>query len=183
MRILGSIVLSATKIMVFGKLYLLQCSTVRWQFVGDEGIRDKALFLQQIAHQFERSLLVSARLNQDIQHFTFTIYCPPQIHPFAVDGGKHFVQVPLPIRAGTQSPELAGIVQPELYLPAPDRFVRHIYAALSEHIFDIAKAEGKPEIQPDGVLNDRRWKSVSCIGDFLHPATLLCCQRSVTKLV
>jgi hypothetical protein len=54
---------------------------------------------------------------------------------------------------------------------------------LSEHIFNIAKAEGKSEIQPDGMLDDRRWKSVSGIGDFLHPATLLRSPSPVTKLV
>jgi hypothetical protein len=31
---------------------------------------------------------------------------------------------------------------------------RRLHSALSEHIFNIAKAEGKPEIQPDGVLDD-----------------------------
>jgi hypothetical protein len=31
------------------------------------------LFLQQFAHQFQRCFLVSPGLNQDIQHFAFTI--------------------------------------------------------------------------------------------------------------
>jgi hypothetical protein len=48
----------------------------------------------------------------------------------------------------------SGIAQPELHRPAPDALVGYIYAALSEHIFNIAKAEGKPEIQPDGVLDN-----------------------------
>jgi len=50
-------------------------------------------------------------------------------------------------------------------------------------VFDIPEAQGKAEIQPDGVLNDLQWKSVSGIGDFLHPATLLRRQRQVTLLV
>jgi len=72
---------------------------------------------------------------------------------------------------------------PELHRPAPDALIGNVYAALGEHIFDIAIAEGKPEIQPDGVLDDRRWKSVSGIRDFLHPVTLLCRQRLVSVLV
>ena len=59
MRILGSFVLPATKIMVPGKAQILQSSTVRWQFVCDEGIWDKTLLFQQSTHQFERRLLVS----------------------------------------------------------------------------------------------------------------------------
>ena len=48
----------------------------------------------------------------------------------------------------------------------------HPNTTFSEEIFDVSVAEGKPEIQPDGVLNDHVRKSVSCKGDFLHPATL-----------
>jgi hypothetical protein len=46
-----------------------------------------------------------------------------------------------------------------------------------------AIAEGKSEIQPDGMSNDYRWKSVSGIRGFPHPTTLLRCQLSVTRLV
>ena len=53
MRILGPVVLPATKIMVLGKAQILQSSTLRWQFVCDEDIGDKALSFQQLAHQLE----------------------------------------------------------------------------------------------------------------------------------
>jgi len=46
------------------------------------------------------------------------------------------------------------ISQTELYRPAPDALIGDVYAALGEHILDIAKAEGKPEIEPDGVMDD-----------------------------
>jgi hypothetical protein len=36
----------------------------------------------------------------------------------------------------------------------PHALIGNIYAALGEHIFNIAIAEGKPEIQPDGVLDN-----------------------------
>jgi hypothetical protein len=61
--------------------------------------------------------------------------------------------------------------------------VRQINATFCQQIFDVPKAEGKPEIQPNGVLNDHGGKSVSGIGDFLHPATLLSRQPQVTLLV
>ena len=54
---------------------------------------------------------------------------------------------------------------------------------MSEQIFNISVAEGKPVIQPDSVLNDRGWKAVSGIGDVLHPAALKCHQQQVTLLV
>jgi hypothetical protein len=77
MRILRPVILPATKIMLLGKAQIIQSSTVRWQFAGDEGIKDKALFLQQFANQFECCCFVSAGLNQDIQHFAFIIDSAP----------------------------------------------------------------------------------------------------------
>ncbi len=61
--------------------------------------------------------------------------------------------------------------------------VRNINTTFSEQIFDISVAEWKTEIQPDGVLNDHGWKSVSGIGDVLHPATLLRHQKQVSLLM
>jgi hypothetical protein len=72
----------------------------------------------------------------------------------AIDGDKHLVEMPTPGRAGARPSQLVCISQTELHRPAPDALVGNVYATLSEHIFDIAKAEGKPEIEPDGVLDD-----------------------------
>ncbi len=67
---------------------------------------------------------------------------------------KPLVQVPATIWSRAQSPERASIAQPALQRPAADALIGHVYAAFGEHIFNIAIAEGKPEIQPDGVLDD-----------------------------
>ena len=80
--------------MVSGKTQILERSTVGRQLVGDERVRSEALFLQQFAYQSERSLLVPARLNLDIQHLTFAIHRSPQVHALAVDRHEHFVEVP-----------------------------------------------------------------------------------------
>jgi hypothetical protein len=71
-----------------------------------------------------------------------------------VNRDKYLVQVPTPIRAVSRASKLVCISQTELYRPAPDALVGNIYATLGQHIFNIAIAEGKPEIQPDGVLNN-----------------------------
>ncbi len=113
--------------------------------------------------EFERCLLVSPRLNQDIQHFALAVHRPPQIHPFAVDGDKHLVQMPTPIRARTQSSELAGVGQAKLDRPATDGFVTDIDATLGQQVFDIAKAQRKAEIQPHRMLDDFGWKTMAAI--------------------
>ena len=182
-RVLCSVVLPATTVMEPGKAQILQSSTIRWQFVCDNGIWDKTLLLQQSAHQFERRFLVSACLDQDIQHFAFTIDSAPQIHSLAGDGHEHLIKVPPVVWSRAHCPQSPGIGLPELQCPAPHRFIRNINATFSEKIFDVPVAEGKPEIQPDSVLNDHRWKSVSGIGDILHPATLLRLQKQITLLM
>jgi hypothetical protein len=54
MGILRPVVLPAPEIMPLRQTQISQRSTVGRQFVGDEGIRDEALFLHQFAHQFQR---------------------------------------------------------------------------------------------------------------------------------
>ena len=153
MGILRPVVLPAPELMPLRQVEIAQRSAIRWQFVGDEGIRDEALFLQQFAHQLAGCLLVSPGLNQDIQHLTFAIDSAPQIHPFAVDGDKHLVEMPSPIRSGSKSSELVCISQTELHRPAPDALVGDIYAAFSEEVFDIPEAQRKPEIEPNCMLD------------------------------
>jgi len=41
-----------------------------------------------------------------------------------------------------------------LQRPTPYRLIRNIDPTFGEQIFDVAKAERKPEIQPDGMLDD-----------------------------
>ena len=47
--------------------------------------------------------------------------------------------------------------------------MRDIDASLNQQILDIPKAQWKAEIQPDGILDDIRWKAEAVIGDGVHP--------------
>ncbi len=67
--------------------------------------------------------------------------------------------------------------------PALDRFVRNIYPSLSQQILDIPEAQGKRKYSQTACCMITGGKSVSGIGDFLHPATLLRRQRQVTLFV
>ena len=183
MRILGPVVTSPAGDVFALHTKFAQCSPVGWQFVSHDGIGCMALLLQQFAHQFERCFLVSAGLNQNVEHLALAIHRPPQIHPHAVDGDKHLVKVPTPISLGAQSSQPTGIAQSELQRPPPHGLVRNIDTAFRQQILNIAKAERKSEIQPDCVLNDRGRKSVSGIGNVLHPTTVPGRQHWVIQLV
>ena len=44
---------------------------------------------------------------------------------------------------------------------------------LGKEIFDISIAEREPQVEPDGMLDDNRRKSVTAVGDPHNPASLL----------
>jgi hypothetical protein len=44
----------------------------------------------------------------------------------------------------------------------------HRDSALSQQVLDIPEAEGKPGIEPDGLLNNHGWEAISGVADFAH---------------
>jgi hypothetical protein len=67
MRILRSIVAPSTAFMTFCDPKMTGCSSIRSEIIRDELVWDKAIFLQQLAHQFERRPFVSPGLDQQNQ--------------------------------------------------------------------------------------------------------------------
>ena len=60
-------------------------------------------------------------------------------------------------------PPVRGNDRAELQSPTADRLVGHVDTSLGEHVLDVAVAQRKSEIQPDGVLDDLGWKAVAVI--------------------
>ena len=73
MRILGSVVAPSAALMAFCNSKMTGCGGIRSQLICDELVWDKAIFLQQLAHQFQRGTLVSSALDQHVEHFALTI--------------------------------------------------------------------------------------------------------------
>jgi hypothetical protein len=66
MRILGSIVAPSAAVMAARDAEIIGCCAIRSEVVGDQPVRDKAIFLQKLAHQFQRRLLVEDRRASDM---------------------------------------------------------------------------------------------------------------------
>ena len=64
---------------------------VRSQIVGDQILWQKAIFLQELAHQFQRCGLIPLGLDQDIQNLSFAIDGAPQINQASIDLEIDFV--------------------------------------------------------------------------------------------
>ena len=79
----------------------------------------------------------------------------------ATDLYDHLVEMPTSTGARTAAPQIAGNQSPKLQEPTPNCLVRNIDATLGQHVFDITKRQREPAIEPDRVLDDLRWKTMS----------------------
>ena len=75
-------------------------------------------------------------------------------------------------RAAAALPQFARDHGAELQNPAPHRFVRNIEPTLRQEILHIAVAQCEAEIEPNRVLDDRRRKAMTAIGERDHPTIL-----------
>jgi hypothetical protein len=135
-----------------------------FQFVGDDYTEDVLAPSQQLAEESPRGLLVTQRLDQDVQHIPILIHSTPGIIAPTPNGEKHFVQVLLITWSGLSAPELIRKRLPKLAAPLPNRFVRHRDTACKQDLFHIAIAQAEPEMQASGVADDLRWKPMTRIG-------------------
>ena len=94
MRILRSIVAPSTAFMAFSESKLTGCSAIRSEIICDELVGDKAIFLQQLAHQFERRPLVPPGLDQHIKNFALGVHGTPEVDQATVDLEIDFVEMP-----------------------------------------------------------------------------------------
>jgi hypothetical protein len=79
MRILRSIVAPSTAFMAFCDSKIPGCSSIRSEVNCDQLVGDKAIFLEQLAHQFERRPLVPPGLDQHIKNFALGIHGAPEV--------------------------------------------------------------------------------------------------------
>ncbi len=80
--------------------------------------------------------------------------------------------MPLAVCPGSVRPQPLSIRWPEPRDPAPDRLVGNLDSPLGKQLLNIAKAEGEPAVQPNGVLDDGRRKVAVSIADLVHMFSL-----------
>ena len=93
MRILRSIVAPSTALMAFCDSKLTGCSPIRAQVIRDELVWDKAIFLQQLAHQFERGPLVAYGLDENVKNFTLGVHGTPEVDQATIDLEIDFIEM------------------------------------------------------------------------------------------
>src|ERR1700732_5511514 len=151
--------------MVAGKLEMLEGSAVGAQLVGRHPCRREALFAEQLAHQLDGRRSVSTALDQDLEDLALVVDGTPQIHALARDPDDHFVEMPTIARSRTAPPQTPSDRRSEFEHPTANALVGEIEPTLGKQLLDIAIAQGETKVQPHGVLDDDRRKTMPAIGD------------------
>ena len=77
--------------------------------------------------------------------------------------GTDLIHMPFVAASRRALADLIGKGIAELQRPLTYGLVAHGNATLCDHLLDHAKAQGKPEIEPNGVADDLRRKAVAAI--------------------
>src|SRR5689334_2804325 len=77
--------------------------------------------------------------------------------------------MPSRMRLQTTVSQVGGDQRSEMVHPTPNRLVRHRHSAFRQQIFDVAQAEGEPEVKPYRLLNDLGRETIPAVADLVHP--------------
>jgi len=134
------------------------------QLVGHQAVRLAALSLQQPAKEAFCSTVISASLNEDVDHVAVLADGSPEIMPLALNRHEELVQVPRVTQSPFSSFQCAGTSGAELPTPPTDGLVGDGDSPLRQQILDVSEAQAEPVIKPHSVA-DLRWVSVPTIAE------------------
>jgi hypothetical protein len=124
------------------------------EFVGNDTKWFFSLAAQQSSKESFCGALITARLNQDVDHVAVLVHGTPEILLLAIDPNEDFVQVPNISEAALTPLQFSGIVRTELLTPESNRFIRDDDSAFGQKILNISEAQAETMVNPDGIAND-----------------------------
>ena len=134
------------------------------QLIGYQPPRFASLAFQQPTKEAFRCTLIATGLDKNIDYVSVLVNRAPEILSLALDSHEEFVQVPSVTQAALSSLECPGVLGAELLTPLSDGLVGDYDPALCQKVFNISEAQAESVIEPDGMADDIRRKSVSLIG-------------------
>ena len=142
------------------------------EFIGYNRRRREALLLQEFPHQPNCRPSVPAGLNQEIQDFALTVHGTPEIELPPSNYDDHLVQVPAFGRSWPPTLNPSRIGPTEFQDPSSNCLIRDVETTLGKQVLNVPIAQRETAIEPDGMLDDDRWKAVTTVGYLAHPETL-----------
>ena len=140
--------------------------------IGDDRRWRKALFPQEYAHQPDCGLRIPAGLNQNVQNFAFTVHSTPEIEPPPSNNDDHLARVPPFGRSWAPTSDPLRIGPTELHDPSSNCLIGDVETPLGEQVLDVPKPQRESTIEPNGMLDDDRWKAMTTVGYLAHPKSL-----------
>ena len=142
------------------------------EFIGYNRRRREALLLQEFPHQPNCRPSVPAGLNQEIQDFALTVHGTPEIELPPSNYDDHLVQVPAFGRSWPPTLNPPRIGPTEFQDPSSNCLIRDVETTLNKQVLNVPIAQRETAIEPDGMVDDDRWKAVTTVGYLAHPETL-----------
>ena len=165
MRHLRSVVLALLRAVYDRRHHGAVRGGVAAQLIRNQPARRTALSFQQFPEETGGRLAITPRLDEDVDEVTVLVNRPPEIPSAALDLHKQLVEIPGIAQAPTPSPQRPRVLRTKGLTPLPNRLVGNDDATLREQVLGIAETQAEPVIQPDGVADDFRWKSVSSVAE------------------
>ena len=134
------------------------------EFIGYNRRRREALLLQEFPHQPNCRPSVPAGLNQEIQDFALTVHGTPEIELPPSNYDDHLVQVPAFGRSWPPTLNPPRIGPTEFQDPSSNCLIRDVETTLGKQVLNVPIAQRETAIEPDGMLDDDRWKAVTTVG-------------------
>src|ERR1700752_22678 len=175
MRILGPVVEALVLPVLNAGHNLPLGGAIAAQLVGDQHTGRSQVLLEQIAEQALGGLLVATPLYDDVKNEPLLVDRAPEPMLLAGDGDDDLIQVPLVAALGRAPTNAVGELAAKFQTPLPDRLIGHRDTASRQYLFDHAKAERKPKIQPYRVADDLSRVPIAGVKGVsmrLHPARL-----------
>jgi hypothetical protein len=168
MRILRSVVAPSAALMAFCDSKITGCSPIRSEIICDQLVWDKAVFLQQLAHQFERCPLVPPGLDQHIEDLALGIHGTPEVDQATINLEIDFVQMPGRVGLRPAFAKISRDLGSKMVHPAAHRLIGDHDPTLGQQILNVTETQGEPDIKPDRQLDNLGREAVATIADLGH---------------
>ena len=114
-------------------------------------------------HEPLRSAGVSSTLDQDVENEAVLIDGAPEPVWLAGDRDDDLIHMPFIAAGGGPPADLISECLAELLPPLAHGLVGHANPTRRQHFFDHAKAQGKPEIEPNRMADDLGRKAMAVV--------------------
>ena len=117
-----------------------------FQAIGDDAFRFDTFVAKRAFQQRQASAGVAPLLHDEIQDFALVIDPTSEKYALAIHVADRLVEVPARRGRRLAAAKVLCDLRAELVHPAADGLVAHADPALSQHLLNVSKAHGNPEI-------------------------------------